>query len=128
MEEPRYASLPNIMKAKKKPMKKLTVADLGLDKDIQPRLETVKVADPPKRQGGAKVCGQYVRANCRSRTSMLLSPSSRRPAVFNDYSTRPLDLHSTVGFRALPRKQRAKTVSGPIFLVMLQNTYVPFAV
>ncbi|WFD02488.1 Putative electron transfer flavoprotein subunit [Malassezia obtusa] len=55
LNEPRYASLPNIMKAKKKPLKKLTVADLGLEKEIQPRLETLKVAEPPKRQGGAKV-------------------------------------------------------------------------
>jgi len=55
LNEPRYASLPNIMKAKKKKMTKYTVADLGLEKDIEPRLETLKVAEPPKREGGAKV-------------------------------------------------------------------------
>lgn len=53
--EPRYASLPNIMKAKKKPLKKYTVADLGLEKEVAPRHEILKVAEPPKRQGGAKV-------------------------------------------------------------------------
>ena len=51
--EPRYASLPNIMKAKKKPLEKLTPSDLGVD--LTPRLETVKVTEPPKRQGGGKV-------------------------------------------------------------------------
>ena len=52
--EPRYASLPNIMKAKKKPIEKLTPADLKVD--LTPILETVKVTEPPKRQGGGKVC------------------------------------------------------------------------
>lgn len=51
--EPRYASLPNIMKAKKKPLEKLTPADLGVD--FVPRLETIKVTEPPKRVGGGKV-------------------------------------------------------------------------
>ncbi|PIL35193.1 hypothetical protein GSI_02983 [Ganoderma sinense ZZ0214-1] len=51
--EPRYASLPNIMKAKKKPIEKLTPADLGVD--LTPLLETIKVAEPPKRVGGGKV-------------------------------------------------------------------------
>lgn len=51
--EPRYASLPNIMKAKKKPIEKLTVADLQVD--LVPRLETIKVSEPPKRVGGGKV-------------------------------------------------------------------------
>lgn len=51
--EPRYASLPNIMKAKKKPIEKITPADLGVD--LAPRLETLKVAEPPKRVGGGKV-------------------------------------------------------------------------
>ena len=55
LNEPRYASLPNIMKAKKKPLKKLSVSELGLEKDIASRIETLKVADPPKRQGGSKV-------------------------------------------------------------------------
>ncbi|PWN42822.1 putative electron transfer flavo protein beta chain [Ceraceosorus guamensis] len=55
LNEPRYASLPNIMKAKKKPFQKLTLKDLGLEEDAKPRLETLEVKEPPKRQGGAKV-------------------------------------------------------------------------
>ncbi|KAF9948075.1 hypothetical protein BGZ65_008320 [Modicella reniformis] len=47
---PRYASLPNIMKAKRKPLEKLTIADLGVD--VKSRLEILKVTEPPKRQGG----------------------------------------------------------------------------
>jgi electron transfer flavoprotein beta subunit len=53
MNEPRYASLPNIMKAKKKPIAALTPADLGVD--LAPRLKTLKVEEPPKRKGGVKV-------------------------------------------------------------------------
>lgn len=51
--EPRYASLPNIMKAKKKPIEKLSPTDLGVD--YTPQLETLKVSEPPKRVGGGKV-------------------------------------------------------------------------
>ncbi|WP_395453653.1 electron transfer flavoprotein subunit beta/FixA family protein (plasmid) [Azospirillum melinis] len=53
LNEPRYASLPNIMKAKKKPLE--TVAPDSLGVDVTPRLKTVKVAEPPKRQAGIKV-------------------------------------------------------------------------
>ncbi len=53
LNEPRYASLPNIMKAKKKPIDVKTAADYGVD--VTPRLQVLKVAEPPKRQGGAKV-------------------------------------------------------------------------
>ncbi|KAF4586493.1 hypothetical protein EYR38_010769 [Pleurotus pulmonarius] len=53
LNEPRYASLPNIMKAKKKPIEKLTPEQLGVD--LTPRLQTIKVSEPPKRVGGAKV-------------------------------------------------------------------------
>jgi electron transfer flavoprotein beta subunit len=53
LNEPRYASLPNIMKAKKKPIEEITPADLGVDP--APRLTLVKVAEPPKRQAGIKV-------------------------------------------------------------------------
>jgi len=53
LNEPRYASLPNIMKAKKKPIDTITPAELGVD--IAPRLKTIKVEEPPKRQGGVKV-------------------------------------------------------------------------
>ena len=53
LNEPRYASLPNIMKAKSKPMAQKTAADYGVD--ISPRLETLKVVEPSKRQAGIKV-------------------------------------------------------------------------
>lgn len=53
LNEPRYASLPNIMKAKKKPIDGLTPGDLGVD--VAPRLTTLKVVEPAKRQGGVKV-------------------------------------------------------------------------
>ena len=53
LNEPRYASLPNIMKAKKKPMETMTPEDLGVD--VTPRLTTVKVTEPPARQAGVKV-------------------------------------------------------------------------
>ena len=53
LNEPRYASLPNIMKAKKKPIDKLTPADLGVD--VAPRLTVLKVEEPSKRQAGVKV-------------------------------------------------------------------------
>lgn len=53
LNTPRYATLPNIMKAKKKPLTKYTAKDL--DVDLTPRQEVVKVNEPPKRQGGGKV-------------------------------------------------------------------------
>ncbi len=53
LNEPRYASLPNIMKAKKKPIDRVTPAELGVD--IAPRLETLRVVEPEKRAGGVKV-------------------------------------------------------------------------
>ena len=53
LNEPRYASLPNIMKAKKKPLDSLTVADLGVD--ITPRLTIAKVEEPATRAAGIKV-------------------------------------------------------------------------
>ena len=53
LNEPRYASLPNIMKAKKKPIEEKTPADYGVD--VTPRLKTLKVTEPPKRQAGIKV-------------------------------------------------------------------------
>ena len=53
LNEPRYASLPNIMKAKKKPLETKTPADYGVD--IAPRLKTLTVAEPPVRQAGVKV-------------------------------------------------------------------------
>ena len=53
LNEPRYASLPNIMKAKKKPLETLKPADLGVD--VSPRLKVIKVNEPPKRQAGVKV-------------------------------------------------------------------------
>ncbi|MBK8957140.1 MAG: electron transfer flavoprotein subunit beta/FixA family protein [Proteobacteria bacterium] len=53
LNEPRYVKLPNIMKAKKKPLDTLTPEGLGID--ITPRLTVVKVAEPPARKGGVKV-------------------------------------------------------------------------
>jgi len=53
LNEPRYVTLPNIMKAKKKTMDTVTPADLGVD--VAPRLKTLKVAEPPKRGAGIKV-------------------------------------------------------------------------
>ncbi len=53
LNEPRYVKLPNIMKAKKKPLDTLTPDELGVD--VAPRLSVVKVAEPPARQGGIKV-------------------------------------------------------------------------
>ena len=53
LNEPRYASLPNIMKAKKKPLEQINVADLGVD--TKPRIEQIKVEEPPKRKLGIKV-------------------------------------------------------------------------
>ena len=53
LNEPRYASLPNIMKAKKKAIDAISPADLGVD--VAPRLTTLKVTEPVKRKGGAKV-------------------------------------------------------------------------
>ncbi|MBA4007483.1 MAG: electron transfer flavoprotein subunit beta [Erythrobacter sp.] len=53
LNEPRYASLPNIMKAKQKPLVTKTAADYGVD--LTPRLKTLKVAEPPVRQAGEKV-------------------------------------------------------------------------
>jgi electron transfer flavoprotein beta subunit len=53
LNEPRYASLPNIMKAKKKPIDPTSPADLGVD--VTPHLVVLKVEEPPKRQGGKKV-------------------------------------------------------------------------
>ncbi len=53
LNEPRYASLPNIMKAKKKPLDVLTPGDLGVD--VSPRLTVLKVTEPPARKAGVKV-------------------------------------------------------------------------
>jgi electron transfer flavoprotein beta subunit len=53
LNEPRYASLPNIMKAKKKPIDEKTPADYGVD--VTPRLQVLKTAEPPGRKSGAKV-------------------------------------------------------------------------
>ena len=53
LNEPRFVKLPNIMAAKKKPLEKLSPADLAVD--ISPRLKTVKFAEPKARQAGVKV-------------------------------------------------------------------------
>ena len=53
LNEPRYASLPNIMKAKKKPIEQISAGDLGVD--VKSRIEQIKVEEPPKRKAGIKV-------------------------------------------------------------------------
>ena len=53
LNEPRYASLPNIMKAKKKPIEQINASDLGVD--TNPRIEHIKIEEPPKRKAGIKV-------------------------------------------------------------------------
>ena len=53
LKEPRFASLPNIMKAKKKPIDQMIAKDLGVD--ITNRIQQIKVEEPPKRKGGIKV-------------------------------------------------------------------------
>ena len=53
LNEPRYASLPNIMKAKKKPLEIINATDLGVD--TMPRIQQIKVEEPPKRKAGIKV-------------------------------------------------------------------------
>ena len=53
LNTPRYTTLPNIMKAKKKPLENVKPADLGVD--VAPRLKTLKVVEPPKRKGGTMV-------------------------------------------------------------------------
>ena len=53
LNEPRYVTLPNIMKAKKKPLENVKPADLGVD--VTPRLKTLKVSEPPKRSAGIMV-------------------------------------------------------------------------
>ncbi|CAN5533601.1 electron transfer flavoprotein subunit beta/FixA family protein [soil metagenome] len=53
LNEPRYVTLPNIMKAKKKPLENIKPADLGVD--VAPRIKTLKVNEPPKRSAGVKV-------------------------------------------------------------------------
>ncbi|MEZ5727549.1 MAG: electron transfer flavoprotein subunit beta/FixA family protein [Burkholderiaceae bacterium] len=53
LNEPRYVTLPNIMKAKKKPLDVMTPADLGID--VTPRVKTLKVSEPPVRKAGIKV-------------------------------------------------------------------------
>ena len=53
LNQPRYASLPNIMKAKKKPIEQMSAYELGVD--IAPKIEQIKVEEPPKRKAGIKV-------------------------------------------------------------------------
>merc|ERR1719215_1308517 len=53
LNEPRYATLPNLMKAKKKPMEVISADDMGVD--LKPRMEILQVEEPPARAGGIKV-------------------------------------------------------------------------
>jgi electron transfer flavoprotein beta subunit len=61
LNEPRYATLPNIMKAKKKPLETLTAAALGVD--VTPRLKLLKVEEPAKRQAGVRVADVHELVN-----------------------------------------------------------------
>ena len=63
LNEPRYASLPNIMKAKSKPLAQKTPADYGVD--VTPRLKTLKVVEPPVRSAGYQGCGRRC-AGCKA--------------------------------------------------------------
>ena len=58
LNEPRYATLPNIMKARSKPLAKMTVAELGVD--VAPRLTVIKMEEPKKRKGGSKVASSEI--------------------------------------------------------------------
>jgi electron transfer flavoprotein beta subunit len=70
LNEPRYATLPNIMKAKKKPMQTLSAASLGVD--VAPRLAVLRVAEPPRRQGGGRVADvQELVAKLRNEAKVL---------------------------------------------------------
>jgi electron transfer flavoprotein beta subunit len=70
LNEPRYATLPNIMKAKKKPLETTNPAALGVD--ATPRLATLKVVEPPKRKGGGKVADvQELVAKLRSEAKII---------------------------------------------------------
>jgi electron transfer flavoprotein beta subunit len=70
LNEPRYATLPNIMKAKKKPLETITPDTLGID--VAPRLATLRVAEPPKRKGGGKVASvQELVAKLRNEAKVI---------------------------------------------------------
>jgi electron transfer flavoprotein beta subunit len=70
LNEPRYATLPNIMKAKKKPLETITPEQLAVD--VAPRLATLKVAQPPKRKGGGKVASvQELVAKLRNEAKVI---------------------------------------------------------
>ena len=71
LNEPRYASLPNIMKARKKPIENIKPADLGVDP--APRLTLVGVAEPPRRQAGARV-GSVAELVAKLRTEAKVIP------------------------------------------------------
>ena len=66
LNEPRYASLPNIMKARKKPIDTMKPADLGVDP--APRLTMLKVAEPPKRKAGVRRSGSVAELVAKLRT------------------------------------------------------------
>jgi electron transfer flavoprotein beta subunit len=83
LNEPRYVTLPNIMKAKKKTLEVIKPSDLGVD--VAPRIKTLKVAEPPKRGAGIKVPDVATVARCmcssRARTPRVLrKPPRRSPA------------------------------------------------
>ena len=70
LNEPRYASLPNIMKAKKKPLDQMSATDLGVD--TKPRIEQIKVEEPPKRKAGIKVANVAELVNKLKNEAMVI--------------------------------------------------------
>ncbi|GMA55584.1 hypothetical protein GCM10025858_00870 [Alicyclobacillus sacchari] len=78
LNEPRYPSLPGIMKAKKKPLTNVTLADLGLSPDdVAPRVARTDLSLPPKRQAGQRLSGD-VEAQAEQLADIILQATSRR--------------------------------------------------
>ena len=75
LNEPRYASLPNIMKAKKKPLEQINASDLGVD--TKARIEQIKVEEPPKRKAGIKVANVSELVQKLKNCLLYTSPSPR---------------------------------------------------
>jgi electron transfer flavoprotein beta subunit len=71
LNEPRYVTLPNIMKAKKKTLETVSPADLGVD--VKPRLKTLKVSEPPKRSAGVKVPDVATLAKLKNEAKVISS-------------------------------------------------------
>ena len=87
LNEPRYVTLPNIMKAKKKPLENIKPADLGVD--VAPRLKTLQVVEPAARKAGILVadvvdlgsrgCGRHYRPSLVTNSSVMVRASMGNP-------------------------------------------------